>query len=451
MELEFVKSATVLVRDGDTEVLCDPWLIDGAYYGSWAHYPPVDFDPGEYSDVDYIYVSHIHPDHVHEETFERFDTDTPVIIHDFQFDFLKDNIERMGFDVIELQHDDRTHLDGDLHVNILAADNCNPEACGSYFGCDWLDDSTDGYGSSQIDTIGVFDDGETTLVNINDCPFELSQPAGHRIVDQYGDIDHLLLPYTGAGPYPQCFANLSEEEKRREANWKRQNYYQQAEDYIDLFEPTYYTPFAGTYILAGDLADRNEYRGVPARNDAAAYLERSANVDSDRHECVLLNSRTTFDIETGVQSEPFTPVDKEWLREYIETELSTRSFPYESADEPSLKELKAYVPEAYEHLETTRERVGFESGMDVVVPLTDGECVRLSMQGDGFEFLPEREATETKPFVKFDVDSRLLNWILQGPQYAHWNNASIGSHITYDRQPNTFERGTYYCMNFFHA
>lgn len=451
MELEFIKSATVPVRDSDTEVLCDPWLIDGAYYGSWAHYPPVDFDLEGYNDVDYIYVSHIHPDHIHDETFSQFDTDIPVIIHDFQFDFLKNNIERMGFEVIELQHNQRTHLAEDLHINILAADNCNPEACGSYFGCDWLDDSTDGYGSSQIDTLGVFDNGETTLVNINDCPFELSKPAAKNIMDRYESIDQLLLPYTGAGPCPQCFENLSEEEKRREANWKRQNYYQQAENYINLFEPTYYTPFAGTYILAGDLADLNEYRGVPTRHDAAEYLRRSANVDSEEHKCVLLNSQTTFDIEAGEQSEPFNPVDKEWLQNYITNELSGWTYPHESAEEPTVDELKQYIPDAYERMEETRQQVGFESDMDVVVDLTDGQCAKVSMKGEGFEFMTTKEATQTEPYVKFDVDSRLLNQILQGPQYAHWNNASIGSHITYDRQPNTFERGTYYCMNFFHA
>jgi len=218
MDIEFIKSATVVVRDGDTEVLCDPWLIDGAYYGSWAHQPPVKADLTDLNAVDYIYVSHIHPDHSHKETFDNFDTDIPVVIHDFQFDFLKDNIERMGFDVIELPHNKRTHLAGDLHINILAADNCDPEACGSYFGCDWLDDSSDGYGSSQIDTMAAFDNGSTTLVNINDCPFELSQPAARDIAQQYGEIDHLLLPYSGAGPYPQCFDNLSDEEKNREAN-----------------------------------------------------------------------------------------------------------------------------------------------------------------------------------------------------------------------------------------
>jgi len=35
--------------------------------------------------------------------------------------------------------------------------------------------------------------------------------------------------------------------------------------------------------------------------------------------------------------------------------------------------------------------------------------------------------------------------------YAHWNNAEIGSHIEFERQPEIYERKLYYSMNFFHA
>ena len=32
-----------------------------------------------------------------------------------------------------------------------------------------------------------------------------------------------------------------------------------------------------------------------------------------------------------------------------------------------------------------------------------------------------------------------------GPKYAHWNNAEIGSHITFYRKPDSlYERGMHY-------
>ena len=34
MKLQYLNSATVLIKTETTKVLCDPWLKDGAYYGS---------------------------------------------------------------------------------------------------------------------------------------------------------------------------------------------------------------------------------------------------------------------------------------------------------------------------------------------------------------------------------------------------------------------------------
>ena len=56
-----------------------------------------------------------------------------------------------------------------------------------------------------------------------------------------------------------------------------------------------------------------------------------------------------------------------------------------------------------------------------------------------------------KKHVKLSLDTRLLKWILSGPKYAHWNVAENGSHITFERKPNVYERGLYYCLAFFYA
>ena len=64
MEFKFLRGACILIEGGNKRILCDPWLEDGIYYGSWAHYPPYDWKDD--FNLDYIYVSHIHPDHMCE-------------------------------------------------------------------------------------------------------------------------------------------------------------------------------------------------------------------------------------------------------------------------------------------------------------------------------------------------------------------------------------------------
>ncbi|MFC7138114.1 MBL fold metallo-hydrolase [Halobaculum litoreum] len=71
MKVTYLESAAILIETEDAEILCDPWLLDGAYYGSWAHYPEPSFEPEDFAHVDYIYVSHVHPDHFHPPTLDR--------------------------------------------------------------------------------------------------------------------------------------------------------------------------------------------------------------------------------------------------------------------------------------------------------------------------------------------------------------------------------------------
>jgi UDP-MurNAc hydroxylase len=53
--------------------------------------------------------------------------------------------------------------------------------------------------------------------------------------------------------------------------------------------------------------------------------------------------------------------------------------------------------------------------------------------------------------VLVEADPRLLKRMFNGPRYAHWNNAEIGSHLKFYRHPNRFERGLYHSLCFWHA
>ncbi len=53
-------------------------------------------------------------------------------------------------------------------------------------------------------------------------------------------------------------------------------------------------------------------------------------------------------------------------------------------------------------------------------------------------------------FIAIECDPRLLKKLLMGPQYAHWNNAEIGSHLTFERRGD-MEFGLQLLMSYFHA
>lgn len=449
MNVTYLASAALLVESDDATLLCDPWLVDGAFYGSWCHYPPLPFEPEAFDDVDCIYVSHIHPDHFDPATLERLDTDIPVVIHDYRWDYLKDEIEALGFEVVELAHDERTHLAGDLHINVFAADACDPELCGNYFGCDWVADADAEQGSTQVDSMAAIDDGDHVVVNMNDCPYPLAERSMRQIKDRYGEIDLVCHQYSAAQFYPQCMIDYTHEEKLEAKRRVIREKHELATEFIDLFDPDYYMPFAGEYVLAGSLAGLNEYTANPPREAARQWFER--HVDPNDHQCVFLNAGEHLDLEAGAVSSPFEPVDRERERRYIEDVLSKRSFVYEDEPKPGRETLREYVPESYETLDRKRTEMGFETETNVLVSLRDDEYVHLSMNGGGYEFVRSPTFAKYEPYVRFEVDPRLLRRLFEGPHEAHWADAKIGSHLGIAKEPDVYERMLYECLGSFHT
>lgn len=76
MRIQNVASACVVIEHHGIRVLCDPWLSESAYMGSWYHNPPLTVRPEDFHDVDFIYLSHIHQDHCDLETLKRLNIET---------------------------------------------------------------------------------------------------------------------------------------------------------------------------------------------------------------------------------------------------------------------------------------------------------------------------------------------------------------------------------------
>ena len=81
----------------------------------------------------------------------------------------------LGFEVIECDNCKPYMLDNGGSITIYAADNCNPEICGKFMGCGVVEKK---FGSTQIDSLALFQLGDNAILNTNDCPYDL---AAHTI------------------------------------------------------------------------------------------------------------------------------------------------------------------------------------------------------------------------------------------------------------------------------
>ena len=123
---------------------------------------------------------------------------------------------------------------------------------------------------------------------MNDSPFKLSE----RVIKKnksLQNVDLLLTGYGGAGPFPQCFQNLSEKEKNNEAKRKEENFINQSISYIESTNTKNYLPFAGTYYLAGKLSKLHYKRGVPSINKAYNKIDKYLKSKSIKTKSIKIN------------------------------------------------------------------------------------------------------------------------------------------------------------------
>jgi len=349
LQLTYLQNAGVIIKNFGEKILCDPWLVDGCYYGSWYHYPKFDFNPKEFDDIDYIYISHIHPDHFDIKTLQKLKKDIPVLIHEFPQKFFKGNIEELGFKVEEIPNNKRTNL-GKTWINIIAADNCDPEICSRVFGCNF---GFNQFGTNQVDTFSVIDNDEQVIVNSNDCPYEIGQSTAKMIKEQYSDIDLFLVGYAGASDYP-CSYNLKSSEKEMEARKKKSKRLQNAVDYIHILNPKYYMPFAGRYVLGGKLTSLMKHKGESTLDEGFNYLLQ--NIDQEKNKGIVLNIKSYFDLDTKQTSESYIPENKQEREHYIQNVLSKLKLDYEEDPYPELNSILKLIPEAYDRFERHRKK-----------------------------------------------------------------------------------------------
>lgn len=438
MKVTHLQSSSQLVSLGNINILTDPWLTDGEYLGSWYHYPPFSENDLQCLQYDYIYVSHIHPDHLSEETFRKLPYKKPVLIHNYDAKFLKRKLEMMGCQVIECDNAQPFKFENGGSITIYAADNCNPELCNKFMGCGSLENK---FGSTQIDTMALFEFDNCSLLNTNDCPYELALKTikDHKL-DKI-NIDLLLVGYAGAGPYPQCFEFNTTEDKKIAAEKKEKSFLDKAVKFIELVKPLDFAPFAGTYVLGSRLGTLNKYRGVPSVADATLSLEKRVKGISRG---VLLEQLDIYDVRerSKFASDSKYPLSEKQFLDLI----SKKSLSYDD-DKWNEEELFDLIETGYTRFKNKANEINFDSEVVVVI---QSQNVRFRFSTKcGVEIItPDIKIVE--PFIIIKVDHNLLHRLLRGPRFAHWNNAEIGSHLTYTRKPDRFDRALYHCMCFFH-
>jgi len=447
MRLEWFRSATVSITSpGGTSVLCDPWMTDGAFIGSWFHWTPLEgweFDDLASRPWDLVYISHLHADHFDRALvaeIARRQPDAKAVIADFQHDWLRGAVERCGFSgdrLIVLPAGERRSF-GDLELTILTADQCDPKVCGVSSPClpgpAWL---------RSIDSLALFSSGGFRILHANDALAVATVP---KVLPQVGRVDVLLGHYGGAGPFPQCFPGV--EDKPTAARRMAEQFLRRLASAADLLGARYVMPFAGQYQLGGSLVGLNGDRSVVPLDEALEWLARHSAATP-----ISLRPFEGIDFAKDVFGSPWEEPSAAELKAYLDR-IAVKRLPYQRQDET--------WPDAARDLGRVLDRIARRYPG---VPPSDAAFVPVSIEliadpglasvaSDGcdlprislaLDFYRERvtggvdAAPAFENVTRISTDPRLLRRLVQrAPDYGgftpmHLNQAEIGSHLQWER------------------
>jgi len=421
LTFEFIGNACGIFtgREG-TRVLCDPWIANGVFEGSWYHYPPLSTTPEDVLDVDAVYVSHLHPDHF-DERFFNFDKNIPIIALEHGHNFLRKKLLELGYNNLVLVKDGETVSYKEFTITMFAPftrNNFHEAEIGNL-----------------IDSAMVIECDGVKAFNAND-----NTPTPETctsLKQRFGTIDLAMINYNAAGPYPASFGNLSDAEKRTEHDRLLDRNISYMHNLVEMLAPRMVLPFAGAYILGGHLSRLNDFLGTTTWDVCADKLNE---IGLSTTEVVRLREHDVLNIETGESNPEYEPLDPEHLKRYIQ-QVSGDKYPYESDSTPNSAQIIADLETASNRMRERMARAGISSDRTVTIDV-DGMPIQIHPR------FSTQTHLDSTPRLDCTLDLRLLRRILD--RTSHWNNAEIGCHVQFNRTPNEYQPDLHTALQFLH-
>lgn len=415
MKFEFIGNAAGIFHGSKgTKILCDPWIENGVFEGSWFHYPPLKTKIKDLCSVDAIYVSHLHPDHFDQRYF-KFDKEIPIIILNEGPNFLKKNLINLGYtNLIEIKNDETIQFK-EFELTMFKP-----------FAGHIFEESILG---NLIDSALVFTDGEISAINFNDNTPDLI--AAEKLSKRFKNIGLAMLNYNAAGPYPSCFDNLTNDKKKMEHDRILKRNFDHLCKLIPILKPKTVLPFAGSYIIGGKNYLKNNYLGTTTWEECSKYLIENCNYNS---KFICMREKQIYDILNQKLNSSYTEIDKKHMKEYI-NQIKDHKYDYEYDQQPDLEVLRRDVEEASVKYKGRIKKFNLKINSNVYFEI-NREKIKII---DGLD--KKRE-------LICKMDNRLLRRILD--RKSHWNNSEIGTHISYYRTPNKMDADLHTSLAFFH-
>lgn len=434
MEFEFISNTGAFLSHKGTVIGMDLWFTQGAFEGSWYHFPPL--RPTKYSvaDCDVIYISHIHPDHCDFNFLRSARRETLFVVPAYFDHLLKRKLAVFGFhNVLSLAPGEEADLPGGARVR-LYGQFVNSLGASADFG-------------SLIDSALLIRWDGQVILNCNDNYLDV--PSARAIHEEFGDIRLAMIPHSASGPYPASFRNLTLDQKHAEANRLRDSYVDQFVEVTDILRPQFVVPCAAEYVVVGRMHKMNDHIGLAPPDLAADRWNKKAAAESLRTRAIHLDCGTLLDLETGAVGG--LPARRPTLDDRMAYARNFKDvgFRYEWEDTcTDIGEIDRLMERGRDNIWRMQSRLKWFKDYNVYLNI-DGLCLyHFNFAQNEVNKLDGTDPARAEPYLEAFLSPQLLYSILT--RRVHWNNAEGGLHIDFFRHPNTYVPETFTLLSFLH-
>ena len=406
MRATSIGHAGMLIETDGGSILCDPWFVP-AFFGSWFPFPRNDRLSDDLlariESADFLYVSHLHGDH-HDEPWllEHLRRDIPILLPGFPIREQRRRLQALGFtEFIRTEDTEELEIAPELTVAIHVETSI-----------------TDGPGG---DSALVVSDGETILVNQNDCrTTDLGQLRAH------GPVDLHWLQFSGAIWYPMVY-EMPDDEKRVLCHAKVEAQFARAMRYVEKVDARAIVPSAGPpCFLDEELFGLNVITGdeLSIFPDQTVFL---AKLSAAGRTGVLNMPGTSIDVSPSAIEVTHPVPEAEVMAVFTDKERYLREYQADWA--PWLADLKAsWNPPTTDLLATLKS--WWEPLLDMAPTLRAQVGANVLLRAGELEVLIDFPAGEVRAFdgepyeFRFDVARELVETVA-AERAVDWSNSLL--------------------------
>ena len=446
MKVENPVNGFVRLELDECVLLCDVWLSDGIFDGSWVHYPPLSHPDELLAGATHVFISHIHEDHYDVDALGRVARDAILLIPDvYPNHLMAATLRRLGFqDVRMLKPEAPSEVGPGLSVEVVGRMNAFGQELEHY-------DQGD-LPSMVIDT-GVLIRGDDVVIvllgdNVPYCP----EDAGESL-ERMKQCDLLGFSYNGAASdYPLCYDNLTDAAKRAIANEREDKRELANLALIERIGPKALLPYSSEFALRGPMAKQFAlWCGDEWWANKTKAVERYASTTGVPAFALYEGDSLTV-TPRGCESDRASSVPPP-LIELAEQLYSPIPNPRERfRPVHDAAEIESLLAQAAPHMFDRMDRYGLKSDWRLVLELDDlkGERWCLDLKRRRWARVTSGiEPAFERPTLCCRCEGNYLAALLRGE--SHWNNAMISFNLHWTREPNVFDRALYDALNFFHV